>query len=890
MCSLKHRTVTLVAVVAVAAAGCSGSDGAPGAAGEPGAPGTPGASGEPGAPGAGAVTPTGDVIYEIQSVSLVSGQAPAVTFRALDHNGQPFDLKSEMPTSLRPTFLLAKRQADGKYNSYLTRTVTGKPVAGVPNSPVVASATVAGSEGVCASATDCTAGKARLTGDATTGIWTYTFANPVTIAAGDEALTHRVGLYGTRSFEGGSFPGATTFDFKPNGAAPESREVVSDAACNKCHTVVNAHGGSRRGVKLCLTCHSPQTLDPETGNSVDMALMIHKIHKGKLLANGYTVVGFNDTIFDFGAHVSMGPSHSTYFELSPSSATPPIEDRGIVRECALCHQGAEASLHQTSISRATCTACHDNVNFATGAGHVINNAQFPQPDDTACGACHGPQTGSTPILAPVAKVHSVNYEPSRDLEFSASHSFTVKVDAVRIVNGTGNPIPPQFDITVTLDNQPYDVFTKTDPAAGVTGRALGALGFQVAGPIDDYREALPPPLTTQPAGKPAFTVLTALAADPADNTKSIGVANVTPSAGTPGTTPGVTPSTTEIPPRAGVTPFTGQPGKYTVTFPTTLPAGRTGTYVASFEAYFKESKLGPAGETISKPYAADPVFRGTGKNVVYLNIATGAASTTAARRTITSNAKCGNCHEDLGFHSNRSRQGVDYCATCHNPTLSNAQRARFKVNTSTDTANPKTAIPTGTLAAALAAQDPTNGVGPTTPVFVAESVATKVFIHKIHRGVENTSPYKLGAQRTATNATPGGEGLADFSKFESPSPMGNCQTCHDGNTFGLPEFANQLPVIQAVLDCGTPDADGWCTGRTQNAVVGNLITPPLKAVCTACHDTEAARAHADLNTILPNTVNAIETCGACHGAGKDFDAIKMHPPVLVPTIDLPDSP
>jgi OmcA/MtrC family decaheme c-type cytochrome len=835
----KNRALTLLATLAVASAACSGDKGASGAAGTPGTPGSPGAPGAPGTPGAGATAPTGDVIYEIQSVTLVSGQAPTVTFKALDHNGRPFDLKAEMPASLRPTFLLAKRQADGKFNSYLTRTLTGATIAGVP--PVVATAVVAGSEPVCVSATNCTAGQTRLTGDATTGIWTYTFANPVTIAAGDEALTHRVGVYGTRAFEGGSFPGATTFDFKPNGSAPDSREVVTDAACNKCHTVVNAHGGSRRGVKLCLTCHSPQTLDPESGNSVDMALMIHKIHKGKLLANGYTIIGNSGSVHDFGAHVSMGPSHSTYFELTPPTPAPvpplaPIQDRGIIRECALCHQGAEAGLHQTSISRANCTTCHDNVDFATGAGHLISGLPVAYDNDTACVGCHGP--GATGLF-PVAKVHSVNYEPSRNLEFTASHTYALKIDKVNNAV-SGGATPPDIEFTVTLDGAPYDVFSQVLPAAGtpaVTGRSLGALGFQFAGPIDDYKETLPNP----------FGVLSGVAG---------GVATA-----------------------ARVTAIDAATGKYRFTFAAPLAAGKTGTYVASFESYFREQQFGPSGELIGKPYAADPVFRGTAKNVVYVDIATGAtAGATVARRAITANAKCGNCHEDIGFHSNRSRQGVDYCATCHNPNLSNAGRARFKVDTSTDAANPKAAIPTGALAAALP--------GVATAVFVPESVATKVFIHKIHRGAENTGAYKLGANRTAGDATPGGEGLSDFSRFESPSPMGNCQTCHDGNTFGLPDFANQLPVIQAVLDCGVADADGWCTGRTVNAVKGTLITPAFKAVCTACHDTDATKAHADLNTLNPNSLTAIETCATCHGAGTEFDVIKMHPPVLIPTIDL----
>jgi OmcA/MtrC family decaheme c-type cytochrome len=847
----RNSIVGILAAVALVAGGCSG-DGDTGPAGPPGPQGPAGpagpaggsgGTGEPGAPGEPGTIPGDGVLYQIQSVTVAEGQAPVVTFRATDASGQPFDLLGEMtsdPRRINPTFVLAKLGTDGKYSTYQTRTRAGAPYtlpgATAPTQPTLASAVQATSESTAAARMEDLGG----------GNYRYTWSVPVTGV--DPAQTHRIGVYGTRTFADRTYPSATTLDFRPDGGAAIEREVVNDQACGACHTVVNAHGGSRRGVKLCLTCHSPQTTDPETGRSVDMAEMIHKIHKGKLLAvnsdatpdNDYIIIGNSQSIHDF-SHVAMGPSHSTYFELTqppaPAPATPPIADRGIVRECALCHQGANAANHETQISRATCTQCHDDVNFATGAGHVISGTPLPMTEDGGCQTCHGP---ASPIR-PVARVHSVNYEPTRDLEFTAEHQFVIKIDSVANAV-SGGTTAPSIDFTVTLDGAPHDLFAATAPAAGVTGTSLGALGFQFAGPIEDYRENLP-------TNSGVVSGVTGGVANPAR------ISRLT-AAGAPTTDPAA-----------------AAPGKYRFTFAAPLAAGKTGVYVAAFEAYYREQKLGPAGEIVSKPYAADPVFRGTGKNVVYVDIATGAPST-RERRAITANAKCGNCHDDLGFHSNRSRQGVDYCATCHNPTLSNASRARFR--------DVDTAVPSGMLAAALP--------GVTTPVYVANSVSTEVMIHKIHRGLENSVPYKLGANRTATDPTPGPEGLADFSEFESPSPMGNCQTCHDGETYRVPEEP-QAPVIQAVLDCGTTTTvgtDNWCNGRTPNAVRPQLVTPGIKATCTACHDHDAARAHADLNTIQPNTAGAIETCQSCHGPGKDWDPIRMHPPVLLPTADLPE--
>jgi hypothetical protein len=93
-----------------------------------------------------------------------------------------------------------------------------------------------------------------------------------------------------------------------------------------------------------------------------------------------------------------------------------------------------------------------------------------------------------------------------------------------------------------------------------------------------------------------------------------------------------------------------------------------------------------------------------------------------------------------------------------------------------------------------------------------------------------------------------------------------------------------------------------------------------------CPDTAAAQSHFDLNTIYPagqtaatynpyapppapatgpnrppsNTEpgsimpvaarTAIEACATCHGAGRDFDVVNSHPPVLLPTVELDDTP
>ena len=99
----------------------------------------------------------------------------------------------------------------------------------------------------------------------------------------------------------------------PNGGEVRTiRDIVSVSSCNSCHDPLALHGGSRRDVKVCITCHTtkiinPDTgeeddqIDPDSGNNIAFKIMVHKIHRGEMLpsveaGDPYFIVGFNDTV------------------------------------------------------------------------------------------------------------------------------------------------------------------------------------------------------------------------------------------------------------------------------------------------------------------------------------------------------------------------------------------------------------------------------------------------------------------------------------------------------------------------------------------------------------------------------------------------------------------
>ena len=120
------------------------------------------------------------------------------------------------------------------------------------------------------------------------GSYTYVFnknISNITKPVGGAAVTYERNLTHRISLTMGGHGGPTdddSFDFVPDGSAlTETRNIIATSGCQGCHgSEFHGHGGNRVSVENCVTCHNPSNTDAQSGNTLDMKVMIHKIHMG----------------------------------------------------------------------------------------------------------------------------------------------------------------------------------------------------------------------------------------------------------------------------------------------------------------------------------------------------------------------------------------------------------------------------------------------------------------------------------------------------------------------------------------------------------------------------------------------------------------------------------
>lgn len=361
-----------------------------------------------------------------------------VRFKMTDPRGLPLDREGiTTPGAVNPSFVAAYIPKNAtQYTAYTTRTQTS-PITRV-------SAIQAGSD---------TGGRYEKLAE---GDYVYTFGVKAP-ANHDRTATHSISIQGSRNlteFDLGTQFDNDVFTFVPDGSkVAQMRDVVRTATCNSCHDQLAFHGGSRRKVEYCVMCHTPQTTDPDTGNTVDFPVMIHKIHAGKelpsVIAGGkYSIIGFGQNEIDYS---TVG---------FPAGVT----------NCESCHKPGASTQANAYLkpNRAACGACHDDVKFATGENHV----NLPQISDNSCGTCHQPQ-GELEFDASIKGAHT---NPTRSSMLGG-----IVVDILKVEDGVAG-------------RRPRVTFSVKDKAGnGLSMEEMrvprNRVGLVLAGNTDDYGSA-----------------------------------------------------------------------------------------------------------------------------------------------------------------------------------------------------------------------------------------------------------------------------------------------------------------------------------------------------------------------------------------------------------------
>ena len=348
-----------------------------------------------------ATAPTA-VFSVVQSAGIVPvtvASPPKVNFTVISDGAVVKDL-----TTANARFILAKlvpgtNGAPDQWVNYVSRTETATPTVGPGGKAALVSATQ--------SIYDSAAAATQLAyNDA--GYYTYTFTtdikdttktNGVTF---EPTLTHRITAWMNYKNKAGQTVRVNPyFDFTidANGNAvavtgsAKTRKVVDISSCNECHSKLGMHGGGAVDTQGCVACHNAGLTDANSGNLLDLRVMVHRIHAGEhakeLFGKDYTIWGYGDTKFDF--------SEVTYPQ--------PLAN------CVKCHDGAkkDAAGNQlaaqgdnwkTKPSRAACGACHAGVDFAKNTGVTWADAEAGKTssspahiggvktDDSQCAICH----------------------------------------------------------------------------------------------------------------------------------------------------------------------------------------------------------------------------------------------------------------------------------------------------------------------------------------------------------------------------------------------------------------------------------------------------------------------------------------------------------------------
>ena len=150
--------------------------------------------------------------------------------------------------------------------------------------------------------------------------------------------------------------------------------VVGVSSCNTCHSKLALHGGGRVDTHYCVLCHNGFTADPYTGNVLDLRTMVHQIHAGRKLTQGYTVVGYQNNVSNFSdVGFPQDLRNCTKCHTGDAAVAGRIDaaTKGTDGTVAI-HATPQGNNWQSETTKAACLTCHDDT-LSSSPLHVLQS-------------------------------------------------------------------------------------------------------------------------------------------------------------------------------------------------------------------------------------------------------------------------------------------------------------------------------------------------------------------------------------------------------------------------------------------------------------------------------------------------------------------------------------
>lgn len=656
------------------------------------------------------------LVLEIIDVVIPPDRQTEVTYTISDPAGLPLDRNGvytpgPVSTSFILSFIPAYEEA---YVAYTTR---------VQTSPITGDSAVQASTDTGGAYTELSIG-------------TYKYKFGTVLPEGyDRDVTHTVGVYARRDlteFGLDRYVANELDHFVPSGSSePMPRDIVTTETCNgRCHDPLALHGGSRQEVGLCILCHNPtQDIDPDTGNSIDMPLMIHKIHMGEYLSEEYTIIGYRQTPHNYNDVVYPAP----------------------INECEACHTGGIPTQNFPMVSTPSAALVCDG----SSVGEVTLNWQYTDNVQIKVRSASNPEGSVFSIAGPTGSIATGKWVADGtwfDLYDLRTGKLVQTVPVNATVLGCVSNAPGTFRGEAGVQHTNW----LDHPSRKTCGSCHDNINWVTGEGHSEYNLVMVDDITCDNCHVPytgnefdrsvrgAHLELYKSAQFPGVLVKFLEVTNTNP-----GDNPTVKFSVEskngpinpaslnrfrltlsgpnddysfqaqEIANRSLV--WTGD-NTWTYTFARSLPLDAEGSFTVSVES----RNLVPIdfGEVVSEE-------RDNAENPRFVFAVTDAVAT--PRRMVVDDFKCESCHSNLAFHGG-VRHDPQYCDTCHMP-----ESLDFDEN---------------------------------------QTIHFKYMIHSIHRGEELENGFFVGVH--------------DYSDVVYPGDLRDCDSCHVNNSQQVPVESTTL--------------------------------------------------------------------------------------------------